>query len=542
MGKAIPLVVGLVNNPSTTGDARAHKLLAQLYILNREPAKAKDQIKWLADRHPDSVEVIRLLIQTMDPVQDHDKIQLAYRLLPETTPDQMADKAQVAHEIGNDEETIRLLKLIVAAKPNDIASIITLVRMDQATGHKEDAAQVLQDGLKANPDDPAACRSYRGQLSGNRSPEELDKQAREAIDKNFPDPFSREIRLAQLAVNQNKPDDELDHLKKAEQLQPDNPAVLKGLFQKHYLSTRQFDQAETYLPKLAKADADDAKGELFQLRLALTRADVQAALTAGRQLTADFPEFANSWEGYGEALQLAGQPDVADAQKYLTALEKQPTEHQRGLRHLIHVYVQMGKLDDAKRYIAEGRQKFPGDQGYRDLEVEFELRFGDPDTVLPSLLDAIKKNPDSPRNYSIAADARLYSARRPVRTGQGLIPRLPSMIPIRPVTCFNRRVTPGGRTTSISPHATGVAMSAPMPAIFPPGVAVIKALSDQPRPGRTSNGVFVIGAGPALYMMANKPDLAEKPAPLRCHVQSESAGCSRPANSPVSSPGVTGQI
>jgi tetratricopeptide (TPR) repeat protein len=498
-GKAIDLLEQCMQDPAIAAKLRPHMVLAQLYLNNKDPYRAREQIKWLAERFPNSIEVIKMEIQTLDPVKDHEAIEIEYKRLPEKTPEQMTDKAQVAHQIGDDTEAIRLLKQVFTAKPTDTHTAVALVQMYLAAGQKDNAKQLLAEAMKASPTDSSLA--FLSQTVNGASPEAIHQMAVAEIEKTTPDPFAREMRLAELGASENHPDDELVHLKKAEALHPTGSTVLERLFL-HYLAAGQFDQAEAYLPKLVAGNVDQAHGLLFRLQLALGKRDVQTAMTVGNQLTTEFPEFANSWEGDGEAMQLAGQPEAA-AQKYTMALQKQAT-NVKALRNLIAVSYQMGKFDDAKRYIADARQKFPQDPVYRDMEVAYELEHGDPDSVLPSLLDAVKQSPENQRNYVVAASALLRAAA--VETTRGN-------------TEAAKRDGDQGRDVLQQAvarwpdnfdFASKLAQVCAGTGDLPGGEAVIKALAQRPQWKNEPGPPAVLAQ---LYMAANKPDLAE--APLR---------------------------
>ncbi len=298
------------------------------------------------------------------------------------------------------------------ADPADVSVAYSLGVLQLQLGKKDDAAKTLQESLKAKPD--VAMLVLLQQAINGDSNADLSKLAATRIREGFKDPYTREMRLADLAAANGNRDDEITHVKAALAIRPNDGPAMDRLFRR-YLGAGQFDLAAPFLEPLSKLDYDSAHGLLYKFRFALAKGDTTTALAVGQQLVTDFPEFSESWESMGEALQASGQYGDAST-KYLQSLDRQATNVQ-ALRGLIACSYQLNKLDDAKRYIEDARQKFPNDPAYRDLEVQHELRYGDPETVLPSLLDSVKQHPEDPRNYQLASTALMRAAQ--VKTAKG---------------------------------------------------------------------------------------------------------------------------
>ncbi len=399
-GDAIAMLEQAIQDPAVDNSVAPHFHLANLYLNDRNFEKAKPHLDWLATRLPNNPDVIKLQIQALDPQQDRDQILSLYQKLPETTPAAIQDKAIEAHRINDDPDALRLIKGLYASDPKNVSYVYNLALLYVSQGQKEDARQLVADALKDKPDD--STLQLLSQDINGASPQAIADAAEDRIRKSFTDPFAREMQLANLAHFEGKAADEYQHLKNAQKLQPDDRDMLDRLFRR-CLADGRFDDAEACLAPLAKLDADQAHGQLYKFRLVQAKGDNQSALAIAQQLTADFPEFSESWESLGEALQATGQFDDASA-KYLQALDKQ-ARNVAAMRGLIQCSVRLGKTDAALRYIEDARKKFPDDAAYREMEIDFQLDYGDPDAVLPSLLDAVNQHPDDPQGYQKAAGA-----------------------------------------------------------------------------------------------------------------------------------------
>ena len=403
--KAITVLEEAMRDPQIANAPTPHLALATLYLNEKDIEKAKPQLEWLSVRFPNDPDVIKLQIRGLDPVADHEAIHDLFQKLPETSTELIKDKAIVAHNIGDDADAISLLKGLHMANLKDASIAYSLGVMQLESGKKDDANQTLTESLKVIPNDPMLILLQKAVNGESRA--DLTTSAAEQIKEGFTDPYAREMRLADLAAANGNHDEELSHVKAAQAVRPNDGVVLDRLF-RIYLGTGKFDLAEPFLDPLTKLDYDQAHGLLYKFRFALGKGDLTMAKAVGQQLTTEFPEFFESWEAMGEALQAAGAYDDASS-KYQEALTRQSTNVQ-ALRGLIACSYQLNKLDQAKRYIDDACKKYPNDPAYRELAIQHVLTYGDPETVLDSVQQTIKDQPDNARNYQIAATAFMKAA------------------------------------------------------------------------------------------------------------------------------------
>ncbi len=406
-GKAIELLEKVMKqDPQMANSAELHATLANLHIQNKDPDHAKPYVDWLALRAPDDAGVIILEMQVLGNNPDPAKLRALYDKLPEKTPAEIDSKSRVAEGLLRSRpERERLLMVQHKADPGNVQVAGGLIQLLVADSKAAEAQGVLDDLKAAKPAEPAV--PVLADLIKGVSPEAMIDSEVGAIGK-ISDPTLRERKFAELYAANGQPEEEMKHLKLALASSPNDNVVLQTIFQR-YLTARQFTDAEAMLPHMAELDLDDAKGLMFRSKLYLAKGEIASAIVSSRQLTHDYPEFSGSWEIYGDALSFGGQPETA-CQQYITALDKQATNIE-ATRGLIKCSVQQGKLDDARRYIYNARQRFPDDLVYREMEVQFEILYGKPETIVPSLTQSITDHPDVKRNYAITVQALLASSR-----------------------------------------------------------------------------------------------------------------------------------
>ena len=252
------------------------------------------------------------------------------------------------------------------------------VRAYRFAGELEKARDFADVALKANPTDPNLQLLHK-QMQ-DLSPEAQMKLAEDELNSTT-DPLAKAIGLANIYRRMNKPDLELKQLQAAQRVQPNNTNITAALF-KYYLRQQQFDKAELLIPTLAAANEDLANGQLFRFQLFMMRQDYQSAEQTARKLVQDMGEFGQSWLSLGQALQASNKLDEA-LSNYQRALEKQ-SDSPDAFRGVISCYYGLNRPTDAKRFIDQARRALPNSAEFKEIEIQYELTYGDPEKVIPA--------------------------------------------------------------------------------------------------------------------------------------------------------------
>ena len=295
--------------------------------------------------------------------------------LPEGNHDQILDKAKLAMEVGDVAESQRLAEALLKQNSGDEEGVRILVQALLRQNKPEDAKKIVDKGLAANSDSQM-LRLIKAQLDGNA--EELS----DAIDKNIDsikDEYTREVAKFNRAEAKGNDKEAAEHLDKVEKLKPDLPEVWYLRFQ-YYAKRKQWDALQPYVQKLTAANYDRAGGLIYQFRLAMAKGDTDRAMDLAQQLTIKLPEFAQSFLARGQALQALNKYDEA-AENYLRVLEKQATNFE-AYRGLVECYYALHKYDAAGRHLAEARKRLPNNTILRQMEIEHELNYGQPEKVI----------------------------------------------------------------------------------------------------------------------------------------------------------------
>jgi tetratricopeptide (TPR) repeat protein len=370
-------------------------MLAQVCLQDGDRDGAQSQYNQLKQMAPDNQEVIRLGLMLMDPTKQKERVEEEFAKLPETTRQEKFYKVQAAIAVNRTEDAAKLLQSLHDADAADTDAARFLARIYNQLGDKPRAIKIVNETLQAVPNDPQMKLLAAALSKGSLSEAEFDKEQLDAIN-SMPNDRDRELTLSQYYLDRANRDEALVHLKKAEAAHPDDGEVIDRLFQ-FYVAGKQWDDAQRYLPKLAAMNRDQANGKLFLFRFQLYKGDYQAALETARDVTRTLPEFAQAWLVYGQALQSIGQFEQARAQ-YIQALAKQ-SNNMDALKGVITCDYKLGKPDDAKRYISSGREYYPNDPTFKELDASWEMNYGDPEKVIPLREAALKQFPNRAESY-----------------------------------------------------------------------------------------------------------------------------------------------
>lgn len=382
----------------------ARAQLAQLYLEDNQLNEASTQIDAVERLAPNATDTVRLRLQLMIKQGKREQALAEYAKLPITNKQERLTKVQAALLLQDQPEALRQLEEAAKALPGDLDIIVNQVQLYAALKQPEKAKAVVEAALADNPNNTVLA-SLKSRLSAS-TPEQITDTILEQVEKN-PDAFLREMQLAELSRNAGKFDDALKHLNAAQSIKPNEPRLNEALFQV-YLLQQKFDEANKLIPELAKGNLDQTGGLTYRYQLVAAQGKWVDAEAVALEMTAKLADFAQSWLSYGRAQQANGK-FVEAIDKYQRALERQ-NNNLEAFRGLIDSYNQIGKPEEAKRYIKMARSAVPNDPTFRELELNHELNFGNPQDVIPARQEALTKDPKRPANWQALAMAYLRSA------------------------------------------------------------------------------------------------------------------------------------
>ncbi len=369
------------------GNQVARTMLVKLLLGEGNNAEARRHLDVLVAATPDSAEIVRLQIMALDPKRDADKITALYNKLPEKTREDLILKGQIAdQQLGKRDEWVRLFEQVRAQFPEDLNATADLARYYTEIGDSEKGQAVVEQAIAKFPDRPE-LKMLQAEIAG----QDMGVVRQEFVDR-VTDPLRKELLQYQLAAQQGKTDEALAHLKTAAQIKPDDKNVLTLQFQNAVLS-RDWDEAARCVEALGRQNVDQADGTLFRVRLAMAKGSLEEAADLAQQLTRKYGQFSQSWIALAQVRRAQGRLSDA-ASNFETAMKYQP-RNLEALRGLIAVNYELNQPAAARGYIDTGRKLFPKYLAFQELELQHELRYGDPEKAIQPRKDMLKLAQDT---------------------------------------------------------------------------------------------------------------------------------------------------
>src|SRR5438045_9623695 len=104
-------------------------------------------------------------------------------------------------------------------------------------------------------------------------------------------------------------------------------------------------------------------------------------------------------------MEALGRPEEAIS-SFQSAKEKQP-ENPDPYRGLIDCYYQLKRPEEAGKVINEAVTTLRGMPAFREMQLEHEMRYGDPEKVIADRMQTVKDNPQNPQALMMLA--QVYS-------------------------------------------------------------------------------------------------------------------------------------
>jgi len=267
--------------------AQAHYLIGAAYLANKDRKGAKSALLKGLKLNPDLLaasQLMTLMVATEATLKDKDKLVQALKKVQPEHPQIMDLEAQLALLHNDASKAVVIYKKLQQRYPDTSVWVKALARAQWQAGEKEDFLVTLNAWLQSHPDDVnIRYMQASGYMQLNRENEA--KVALTQVVKQSPDYVPALNNLAWLSRNDN-PKQALAYAKHADQLSPNNPAVMDTL---GVLLLQQGDkvkalallsQAQVLDPKNSSiafhyAQALQANGKLEQARKILSNLQSQ---------------------------------------------------------------------------------------------------------------------------------------------------------------------------------------------------------------------------------------------------------------------------
>ena len=389
---------------SAPGYTELRVKLAGLYVTTDQLDRAREQLNILEANPPKDKVLVDQIEQVKALVASRGRDSKAVDALPEGDDLQRWAKATAMSEAGRPKDALHILQGVLEKNPGDEKTVSAVVELYMQQKNRPQAAEVVRQALKANPG--SALLKDLDALIATDSPDAYQKYVEKKIEQ-IPDPLTRVLRRAALAVQRGDYRAAYGYLDEADKITPDDRRTLLARIQVMELE-RRFDAMGPLLDRASAANADGMGGLAIRTQVALERGDTASALKLGGELVGKYGEFAGNWALLGHAQESAGQ--YRDAlSSYDQALQRQPNNLD-AVRGRIGALEAAGDYAEEKAAIDAALVNAPGNSTLRDLALNWELRHGDPDVVVDQCRKILKQEPNNPAVYAALGQAAVTAA------------------------------------------------------------------------------------------------------------------------------------
>lgn len=298
-----------------------------------------------------------------------------------------------------------ILESLATQFPGEYRVIRERAELEIGAGDRATAVRVVEDALKVLPNDQRLK-----QLKVQAEIEDPVKAMEVMIADAEITPMQKALARSNLYFNNLRYDDAAKALAEAEQISPEDPAVLEMGFVQA-IATQNIEKARQIVPRAAKANADQLNGLLYQGRMALVDGKGREAVELFSQVVQKNPHLPLAWRFLGQANQMAGRVNESlDA--YKRALEGRPNDVET-IRQYTNALARAGRCVEALERLdpekGGGLRYAPNDEPLVKLWLELEGRCGDKLKAIERREALFNMNPKDSDNVLVLSE--LYTER-----------------------------------------------------------------------------------------------------------------------------------
>ncbi|MCH8807094.1 MAG: tetratricopeptide repeat protein [Planctomycetes bacterium] len=354
-----------------------HRWLLKIDLLNRSGREqdAFDRIAVVRRDHPDNPVLIQLGAAALAQLgRQAEAAEWLAQLGDENANDKLMMQARMAARAEDYPEAERHLRQLLDDDPayaNALSDYVYVASLQidlleeqgdaaQAQAVRDQALALVRE-LSEKTDEAHLLRQYEVYVVrlSTSDPAERDAKLLEII-RATSDPTTRAAMLFKFHYDRQEYAEALPHLDTLEASRPDDPAVHEQQF---YLALNQkdWDKAEKYVAMLTQSNFDFAGGSVFRGQLALSRKEVDAAVSEWKTAEDALPKDAGVKVRLAAAqLQLETPPYQEIIERLKLALELTPRDFNAN-KFMYAAYEALGRAPEGVPYLEQARQLKPDD-------------------------------------------------------------------------------------------------------------------------------------------------------------------------------------
>jgi tetratricopeptide (TPR) repeat protein len=299
--------------------------LGELYLLSREPVKARERADLILASTPRDPDGLILRGRSLIGLQDFQQGILELKKALELDPKNVRiylDLARAYAQMKDYAAAEATLNQAVTAMPQSTDARLALGDLRLMSGHPDAAEAEYRRALEMAPDNDMLYQKLAAfyQLGHKWVDAEstyLLLASRKTTDER------PQILLGDFYTEMGDRDKALSSFQRAQKINP-NSTIVRDRLLTHYLDTGKLDEAEQRVKAILDKNGKDPAGRFFDARLRLARGKLDEAMQLLQEVVRDEPKFAPAHEYMGLAYMMKN--DVSQARRELNeAVQLVPT-------------------------------------------------------------------------------------------------------------------------------------------------------------------------------------------------------------------------
>jgi tetratricopeptide (TPR) repeat protein len=370
--------------------------LAQIYLENNQPEKARTHIQTVLQQEPDNRQARQLKAQMLAMRGDtQEAIELYEQFPPEQRGQMYGQLAQLYVRAGQVEQARQLVEARLDQAPGDLRAVRLMMQLAQDKDQKQAVlAQAEEAGANAQVID--VLRSLVE--AEGQSPEQQQAVQQQLVDRlvaQQDDPVSKALIRARIQVQRGNVDQARQIVEKAAETAPDNEQLIRLQFEMA-LSQENFEQARELSSRAEALNLDQAQGEFFRGRVFLAQGQADQAVAAFKRGVSARPVYSQGQRLLGDALREQGNLEQA-VEAYEEAVSQQP-DNVQARQKLAQVQLQLDRGQAALQQLRAAREYAPNDAQLRERYLRVERQYGDATRALEQRQAIAEAQPENLTN------------------------------------------------------------------------------------------------------------------------------------------------
>ena len=381
--------------------------LGELYLLDHEPAKARDQADIVLASSPQNVEGLTLRGRSLLSEQKYQEgvVELKKALALDPKNIQIyIDLARVYFTMNDRLAAQSSLQKALSVNPRSLVSLLALAEFHDSTGQPEQAEIFYTQALETDPDNESVYLKLASHYQHGAKLTEAEATLQK-LATHKPQTDAPLVYLGDYFTSIGQPDKALASYRRATEVTPSSTIARDRLIA-HYLDTGNITEAEPAVNTVRKKDTHDLMGRFFDARIKLAHSKSDEAVTLLQDVVKDSPQFAGAHYFLGIAyLQKQKLPQARAAIADAVMLDPQLGDARTALAQ---IHLVEGSTDLALDQAHAALQINPRNVQAAVISGTAYLRKGDlakSQQVFEAITKALPKEPLGPYNLGLVAHA-----------------------------------------------------------------------------------------------------------------------------------------